>query len=164
LHVPHASSDNPSSTLTGFCVVLAFAGGLVPDYIAALRAVSILLIALSVPTIALADPLVYEGSGKGAGQGKHIVFLAGDHEYRSEETLPALARILAQHHGFKCTVLFTVDPSSGEIIPGCNHLPGTEALQSADLMVIFLRFQDLPKTQMQPIVDYLDRAGPVVGL
>jgi hypothetical protein len=31
-------------------------------------------------------------------------------------------------------------------------------------MVIFLRFQDFPKEQMQPIVDYLDRAGPIVGL
>ena len=100
----------------------------------------------------------------GAGRGKHIVFLAGDHEYRSEETLPALARILAKHHGFKCTVLFSVDPKTGDILPGSSYMPGTEALKTADLMVIFLRFQDFPKEQMQPIVDYLDRAGPVVGL
>ncbi len=112
---------------------------------------------------AFAQPVVYEGTS-GIGQGKHIVFLAGDHEYRSEETLPALARILAKHHGFKCTVLFSVDPKSGDILPGSSHMPGTEALKSADLMVIFLRFQDFPKEQMQPIVDYLDRAGPVVGL
>ena len=47
-----------------------------------------------------AEPsLVYEGTA-GPGKGKHIVFLSGDHEYRSEETLPALARILAQHQGF----------------------------------------------------------------
>lgn len=110
-----------------------------------------------------ADPLVYEGTS-GVGVGKHIVFLAGDHEYRSEETLPALARILAQHHGFKCTVLFTIDPDTGEIDPAADHLPGTEALDTADLAVIFLRFKNLPADQMQPIVDYLDRAGPVVGL
>lgn len=110
-----------------------------------------------------AQPVVYEGSS-GAGKGKHIVFLAGDHEYRSEETLPALARILAKHHGFKCTVLFSIDPKTGDILPGSSHMPGTEALKTADLMVIFLRFQDFPKQQMQPIVDYLDRAGPVVGL
>jgi type 1 glutamine amidotransferase len=111
----------------------------------------------------LAADLVYEGTG-GPGHGKHLVFLAGDHEYRSEETLPALARILAKHHGFKCTVLFTVDPKSGEIAPGSSHMPGLDALKTADLMVIFLRFQDFPKEQMQHIVDYLDRAGPVVGL
>src|SRR4051812_156652 len=87
-----------------------------------------------------AEPVVYEGQA-GPGQGKHIVFLAGDHEYRSEETLPELARILAKHHGFRCTVLFTVDPTTGEIAPGSNNLPGMEALRTADLMVIFLRFQ-----------------------
>lgn len=118
---------------------------------------------LLVPSFALAQPLVYEGQG-GIGQGKHIVFLAGDHEYRSEETLPALARILAKRHGFKCTVLFSVDPKSGEIVPGSSYMLGTEALETADLMVIFLRFQDFPKEQMQPIVDYLERGGPVVGL
>lgn len=110
-----------------------------------------------------AEPLRYEGSG-GAGAGKHIVFLAGDHEYRSEETLPALARILAKHHGFTCTVLFTVDPQTGEIDPAADNLPGTDALQRADLAVVFLRFKNLPAEQMQPLVDYLQRAGPVVGL
>lgn len=124
---------------------------------------SAILVALSYTAVASAQGVVYQGD-VGAGQGKHIVFLAGDHEYRSEETLPALARILAKHHGFKCTVLFTTDPQTGEILPGSNWMPGTDALQDADLMVIFLRFQDFPPEQMQPIVDYLDRAGPVVGL
>ena len=119
------------------------------------------LAALAVP--AQAQPVVYRGTD-GPGKGKHIVFLAGDHEYRSEETLPAIARLLAKHHGFKCTVLFSVDRNTGEIKPGSSWMPGTEALESADLMVIFLRFQNFPKEQMQPIVDYLDRAGPVVGL
>ena len=107
--------------------------------------------------------LVYAG-GKGIGAGKHLVFLAGDHEYRSEETLPALARILSVHHGFKCTVLFTVDPKTGDIDPAADFMPGTQALETADLAVIFMRFKNLPADQMQPIVDYLDRAGPIVGL
>ncbi len=112
---------------------------------------------------AQSKPLVYEGTS-GPGKGKHIVFLAGDHEYRGEQTLPMLARILAKHHGFKCTVLFSVDKDSGEIVPGSSYMPGTEALNDADLAVFFLRFQDFPAEQMQPIVDYLERAGPVVGL
>ncbi len=110
-----------------------------------------------------AEPVVYQGTS-GPGQGQTIVFLAGDHEYRSEETLPALARILAKHHGFTCKVLFTLDQETGEILPGSNHMPGTDILKDADLMVIFLRFQNFPAEQMQPIVDYLERAGPVVGL
>jgi hypothetical protein len=107
-------------------------------------------------------PLVYGGSD-GPGAGKHIVFLAGDHEYRSEETLPALARIMAKHHGFKCTVLFNVDEETGYIVPGNSHMPYTDTCNSADLLVFGLRFQDFPAEQMQPIVDYLDKGGPVVG-
>ena len=53
--------------------------------------------------------VVYQGD-KGPGAGKHIVLLAGDHEYRCEESLPALARIMAKHYGFKCSVFFTTDP------------------------------------------------------
>ena len=110
-----------------------------------------------------AQPVVYEG-GDGPGNGKHIVFLAGDHEYRSEETLPALARILAKHHGFKCTVLFNIDPDSGEIVAGNSNMPGLEALDSADLAVVFLRFQNFPAEQMKHLDAYLNRGGPVVGL
>ncbi len=110
------------------------------------------------------QPLVYhDADSTGIGAGKHIVFLAGDHEYRSEETLPAIARLMAKHHGFKCTVLFNVD-ADDYIEPGNNNMPGMEALDSADLAVVFLRFQDFPDDQMQYFVDYIDRGGPVVGL
>jgi hypothetical protein len=107
--------------------------------------------------------LVYQGD-LGPGRGKHVVFLAGDHEYRSEETLPALARILARHYGFTCSVFFTTDPKTGFIEPGSSNIAGLDALKTADLLVIFLRFQDFPDAEMQHIVDYLDRGGPVVGL
>ncbi len=108
------------------------------------------------------NPLVYKGES-GPGKGKHIVFIASDHEYRSEETLPALARILAKHHGFKCTVLFGVD-EKGVIRPGHSNVPGLEALESADLMVIFTRFQNWPEDQMKHFANYLERGGPIVGL
>jgi hypothetical protein len=106
--------------------------------------------------------VVYQGD-KGPGVGKHIVLLAGDHEYRSEESLPALARILAKHYGFKCSVLFTTNAQTGFIEPGSSHISGLDLLKTADLMVVFLRFQDFPDGEMQHIVDYLDRGGPVVG-
>ncbi|MEM7395338.1 MAG: ThuA domain-containing protein, partial [Verrucomicrobiota bacterium] len=109
-----------------------------------------------------AAPVVYEGES-GPGKGKHLVFIASDHEYKSEETLPMLARILARHHGFKCTVIFGVD-QNGVIKPGTSNVPGIENLKTADLMVVFTRFQNWPDEQMQHFVDYLDRAGPVVGL
>jgi putative membrane-bound dehydrogenase-like protein len=119
--------------------------------------------ALTVASMASAAPLVYEGT-EGPGKGKHIVFLAGDHEYRSEESLPALARILAKHHGFKCTVLFNIDPDTGEIVAGNSNMPGMEAIKTADLAVIFLRFQNFHPDQMKHLDEYLNRGGPVVGL
>ncbi|HSU65750.1 MAG TPA: ThuA domain-containing protein [Tepidisphaeraceae bacterium] len=122
--------------------------------------VTLSLFALS--ALAAAAPLTYEGE-TGPGKGKRIVFIADDHEYKSEEILPELARILAKHHGFKCTVLFGLD-DQGNIKPGISNIPGTEALKDADLLVIFTRFQNPPAGQMQPIVDYLKRGGPVIGL
>lgn len=114
-------------------------------------------------SVSNAQPIVYEGT-EGPGKGKHIVFLAGDEEYRSEETQPALARILAKHHGFKCTVLFSVNPETGYIDPDASNVPGLEALKTADLCVMFWRFRHIPKEQMQHVLDYIDRAGPIVGL
>lgn len=121
------------------------------------------LLLLTLATFAHAAPLVFEGTS-GPGKGRHIVFLAGDHEYRSEESLPALARILAQRQGFKCTVLFNIEPASGEITAGNSHMPGLEALDTADLAVVFLRFQNFPAADMKHFDDYLQRGGPVVGL
>ena len=124
----------------------------------------LLLIGLSILIAPLAhSQVVYEG-GEGPGKGKHIVFLAGDHEYRSEETLPALARILAKHQGFKCTVLFSVDATSGTMDADSSNMPGLEALDTADLAVFFLRFQSFPPEQMKHIIAYLDRGQPVIGL
>src|SRR5207245_10423071 len=96
---------------------------------------SLALFALLLPATARADDwLTYEGKA-GPGKGKHLVFLTGDEEYRSEEGLPMLAKILSQRHGFKCTVLFAVDPD-GTINPNnTTSVPGIAALDSADAIL-----------------------------
>jgi hypothetical protein len=109
-----------------------------------------------------ANPVVYKADPATAN-GKHLVFIASDHEYRGEETLPAMARILAKHHGFDCTVLFGLD-ENGEIKAGESNIPGLEALETADAMILFTRFQALPDEQMKYIDAYLNRGGPVMGL
>ncbi len=110
------------------------------------------------------DRLVFEGDS-GVGAGKHIVFVSGDEEYRSEECLPMLARILSGRQGFKCTVLFAMDPATGTIAPDVTtNLPGLSVLKSADLMVIFTRFRQLPDEQMRHIADYLESGKPIIGL
>jgi hypothetical protein len=125
-------------------------------------------IAVSLFTLAgwthAADGVVYQGK-QGPGQGKHIVFLAGDEEYRSEEALPMLAKILATRHGFKCTVLFPINPADGTIDPlTLTNMPGLAALDSADLCVMGLRFRELPDEQMRHFVDYLNAGKPIIAL
>jgi len=117
------------------------------------------LLALSL----LNDRLVFEGKS-GPGTGKHIVFLSGDEEYRSEEGLPQLARILSTRHGFRCTVLFSINPA-GEVDPTEQHnQPGLEALGSADLCVMLLRFREWPDVQMKHFSDYYLSGKPILAL
>jgi type 1 glutamine amidotransferase len=131
-----------------------------------LRNLALIASLLTAPAAArAADPWVVNEGGDGPGKGKHIVFVSGDEEYRSEEALPQLAKILAKRHGFKCTVLFAVDLKDGTINPNQNdNIPGLEALKTADLMVIFTRFRNLPDEQMKYIVDYVESGKPFVGL
>lgn len=124
----------------------------------------ILLLAVAAPAFAAQQWITFEGKD-GPGKGKHIVLISGDEEYRSEEYLPQLAKILADHHGFTCTVLFEVDPASGQINPEQhNNIPGLEALDSADLMIIHTRFRTLPDDQMKHVDEYLKAGKPVIGL
>ena len=122
------------------------------------------LAALTVAGARAADEpgIVFPG-GDGPGKGKHVVLIAGDEEYRSEEALPQLAKILADRHGFKCTVLFPID-KDGTINPDVSNIPGLEALRHADLMVIFTRFRHLPEDQMEEIVNYVDSGRPIIGM
>jgi len=112
-----------------------------------------------------ADPWVVYHGFDGPGKGKHVVLVSGDEEYRSEEALPQLGKILAKHHGFRCTVLFAIDPEDGTIDPdNTRNIPGLEALRSADLMIIATRFRDLPDEQMRFVAEYLDDGRPVIGM
>ena len=122
-----------------------------------------LILTFASPTVAK-DWVVYEGTN-GPGRGKHLVFLSGDEEYRSEEGLPMLAKLLATRHGFKCTVLFSINPKDGTIDPTVQtNTPGLAALDSADLCVMGLRFREWPDVDMKHFVDYLNRGNPIIAL
>jgi hypothetical protein len=124
------------------------------------------------------DPrwLTYPG-GEGPGTGRHIVLIAADQEYRSEQAMPMMARILSKHHGFDCTVLFGVN-GKGEVDPTMpvypkkgeedqfrkHNIPGLEHLASADLVIFFTRLLTLPGDQQEKIVAYLDSGKPVIAL
>lgn len=126
------------------------------------RLAALALLILPAFAAAADPPVVLEGKA-GPGKGKHVVLLSGDQEYRSEETIPQLAKILAERQGFKCTVLFTLD-KDGTINPLVNDVPGLDALKTADLFVVFTRFLNLPDDQMRHVADYVAAGKPVVGL
>ncbi len=114
---------------------------------------------------ALADQdwIAYEPKD-GPGQGKHVVLIAGDEEYRSEEALPMLAKILSQHHGFQTSVLFSVN-EEGIVDPDDQtSLSGAEQLKSADVIIMALRFRNWPDEKMKLFVDAVNRGVPIIGL
>lgn len=115
---------------------------------------------------AVVEPWVeFEGTGDGPGAGKRVVLVSGDEEYRSEEGLPLLGRMLSEHFGFHSTVLFAWNEEGGFVDP--NHqgnIPGMEALDDADLMIILTRFRNPTDAQMAALDRYLKAGKPVVGL
>ena len=104
----------------------------------------------------------YRGT-KGPGVGKNIVMLASDHEYRSEESLPELAKILSKRYGFNCTVIFGLD-EKGNIFTGSSDMRGLEILDTADLLVLFTRFSHFESEELQHIDDYIHRGKPIIAL
>lgn len=103
---------------------------------------------------------------RGQADGPRVVLVSGDEEYRSEEALPMMARILSEKHGFNCTVLFAQDPARpGVVDPNyVKNIPGLVHLEDADLMIIFTRFRALPDDQMAYIQNYLMKGKPVLGI
>ena len=124
---------------------------------------AVVIVVLSLATVHARDWAEYEGKS-GPGKGKHIVFLAGDEEYRSEEALPQLARIFSQRHGFNCTVLFSVD-TNGVINPNAgDSLSNPRALDSADAIVMLLRFRHWDDSTTRHFEDALNRGVPIIAL
>jgi hypothetical protein len=122
------------------------------------------LLSFSQKACGQAGTITYE-PGPGPGQGKHIAFLCGEWEYRCEESLPMLAKILAQRHGFKCTVLFSMNPADGAVDPSVKtNIPGMSVLQSADMLVVFAMDLELPDEQMKYFADFLQTGKPVFGI
>lgn len=118
--------------------------------------------ALSSASLRSADHVVYEPAGD--VKAKHIVLLAGDEEYRSEEVMPMLGQLLSQRHGFKCTVLFslgadgTIDPTAG------GSLSHPEALDTADAIVMLLRFRHWDEATSQKFQAAINRGVPIIAL
>ena len=102
---------------------------------------------------------------KGPGKGKTIVLVSGDEEYRTEESMPMLAKILSQKHGFDCKVLFAWDSAGKHIDPNNQAgVRGWEHLKSADLMLIGTRFRKPNAEQAKHVTEFLNAGKPIIGI
>ena len=100
----------------------------------------------------------------GPGKGKKIVLIAGDEEYRTEESCPMLGKILSQRHGFDCTVLFSMSKDDKYIDPNNqNYIPGLKAVNDADLIIIGTRYRQLDDDSYRILLNYLNAGKPVIG-
>lgn len=127
-----------------------------------------ILFTLSLLLAAPADAeefLHFEGAEGLPGSGKHIVLISGDEEYRTEESMPMLAKILNRRFGYETTVLFAINPDGGFVDNQYQkNIPGMSAIATADLVIIGTRFRDLPEEQLQPFAEYLNAGKPVIGI
>lgn len=98
------------------------------------------------------------------GSAPHVVFVTGDDEYRSEITMPMIAKILVERHGLKATILYAQDFDGNRRPQFSRNLPGLEALAEADLAIIFLRFRVWPDEQTEMLLEYVNSGRPIVGL
>ena len=88
-----------------------------------------------------------------------VVFVTGDDEYRSEYSMPAIAKILEAKHGLRTSVAYARPTPRTP-----TNIEGLEALKTADLAVFFLRWRRLPESQLQLVLDYVNSGKPLVGL
>jgi hypothetical protein len=113
---------------------------------------------------ASADPGVLELPAKGESKGK-VVLVAGDEEYRSEEAMPMLGKILSVKHGFDCVVVFSVSEDGSYIDPNNQSgVVGLEHLDDADLMIIGTRFRQPSPEQAAHVTQFLNEGKPLIGI
>jgi type 1 glutamine amidotransferase len=84
-----------------------------------------------------------------------IVLISGEPEYFSSNSLPAFAKLLETNYHFRCAYLERTDS---------NNIPGLEALEKADLAILFVRRMTLPEEQIGRVRKFLDSGKPLIGL
>jgi type 1 glutamine amidotransferase/nicotinamidase-related amidase len=86
----------------------------------------------------------------------HVVIVMAEDEYQTERTLPVFAD---KHLGksFKVTKVFADEKNR-------NNLPGIDALDNADVLLLSVRRRPLPTEQMAVIRKFVESGKAVVGI
>jgi type 1 glutamine amidotransferase len=85
-----------------------------------------------------------------------VVMLSASGEYDSDASTAAFKAYLESKYDVKCTILLGKEKGTG--------VEGLEALDAADLMLVFTRRVTLPDDQLARVRKYCDAGRPVVGV
>jgi type 1 glutamine amidotransferase len=85
-----------------------------------------------------------------------VALLSASAEYKSDESLAAFQKHLEANFNAACTRVFGADQG--------DTLPGIEAIDSCDVIVVFARRVKLPPDQLQRVKKYFAAGKPVVGV
>lgn len=85
-----------------------------------------------------------------------VVLVSGEDEYQSAETLPTFAKFLETNHA--CKTIYLRRESKPDTIAGL------EALERADLLILYARRMTLPEEQLKKFQNYFASGKPVIGL
>jgi type 1 glutamine amidotransferase len=88
----------------------------------------------------------------------HIVFMIGEDEYHTWDTLPDFAQRELAPRGYRITTI-QQDPADKNNFPGL-----VEALRSADLLFVSVRRRTPPIEQLNAVREYLASGKPLVGI
>jgi type 1 glutamine amidotransferase len=84
-----------------------------------------------------------------------VCLVSGSEEYKSNESLASFQKQLERHNHVRCSRAFWTSTT---------NLPGLEALDSCDVMILFTRRLELPKEQLDRVKRYCLAGRPIVGL
>jgi len=102
-------------------------------------------------------PSIHSGDILGEPYKPHVVFLVGENEYKTAESLPGFAKTELESRGLRCT--FVHADAKNE-----NLFPGIDALRTADLLFISVRRRPPSDEQLAAIRAYIESGRPVVGI
>jgi type 1 glutamine amidotransferase len=103
-------------------------------------------------------PLVTAAAAAEPTSQPKIVFMIGEDEYKTWETLPEFAKTELEPNGYRVSVIQADNRDK-------NNFPGiVEALPDADLLFISIRRRTPPKAQLAAVRAHLDAGKPLVGI
>jgi type 1 glutamine amidotransferase len=87
-----------------------------------------------------------------------VVFMIGEDEYKTRETLPEFGKSDLEPKGFHVTVIHADKADS-------NSFPGlVEALRDADALLVSVRRRTPPKEQLDAVRAFVEAGKPLIGI